>query len=121
MAKLFVRPNSTSVILDVFVLDASASDGSGLTGLAHDSAGLTCYYHRASAASAVEVELVTMTVGTYTSSGFKEIDPTNMPGCYQLCLPNAAYISGASSVSVLMQGATDMAPLPLEVQLTSII
>lgn len=115
--KAIVKKGATSVILEVFIQDSSSSTGAGLTGLAHNSAGLTCYYHRNTASSTSAVTLVTMTVGTFTSSGFKEVDATNMPGVYQLCLPNAAFASGADSVSVLLKGATNMAPLVLEVQL----
>ncbi len=60
-----------------------------------------------------------MTVGTYTSAGFKEIDGTNMPGWYQFCPPNSALASGAKSVGFHLKGATNMAPLPIEVDLDS--
>jgi len=121
MAKRTIPPGTTSVILDVFIQDSTQTDGRGLAGLVHNSASLTAYYHRDTAAAAVAVTLVTMTVGTFTSSGFKEISSANMPGCYQLCLPDAAFASGAKSVSVLLKGAADMAPLALEVQLTTAV
>ncbi len=60
-----------------------------------------------------------MTVGTFTSSGFKEIDATHMPGWYQFCPPNAAIASGAKSCGFHLQGATNMAPLPIEVDLVA--
>lgn len=116
--KVLKVKGATSQILEIFILDSSSTTGAGLTGLTQASAGLTCYYHRNTAVAAVVVTLVTMTVGTFTSSGFKEIDATNMPGWYQLCLPNAAYATGADSVSAHLKGATNMAPLPLEIQLT---
>src|SRR3972149_6248186 len=105
-----------SKILEIFVQASSSTTGAGLTGLTNASGGLTCYYHRNSAGAAVAVTLVTMTVGTFTSSGFKEIDAANMPGWYQLCLPDAAYATGADSVSAHLKGATNMAPLPLEIE-----
>jgi hypothetical protein len=110
---------STSIILDIFIQDSSSTTGAGLTGLAFNTASLTCYYHRNTAAAPVAVTLVTMTVGTFTSSGFKEIDATNMPGWYQLCLPNAAFASSATSVGAHLKGAANMAPLPLEIELTA--
>ncbi len=117
MAKRQIVQGATSEILEIFIQDSSSTTGAGLPGLLHNSAGLTCYYHINTAASAVAVSLVTMTVGTFTSSGFKEVDSANMPGVYQLCLPNAAYASG-KSVSCILKGAANMAPLPLEIEIT---
>lgn len=115
--KLIEKKGTTSKILHLFILDSSKSDGSGLTGLLHNSAGLTAYYIREGAASATAITLVNAVVGTYTSSGFKEVDAANMPGVYELHPPNACLASGADSVVVFLEGAANMAPLPLEIQL----
>lgn len=118
--KLLRKKSATSQILEVFIQDTRLGDGGGLTGLLFNTASLTCYYHRNSAGAAVAVTLVTMTVGTFTASGFKEIDATNMPGWYQLCLPNAAYASGADSLIIHLKGAANMGHVPLEIQLTDL-
>lgn len=114
---------STSVLQEITILDATQfADGEaqgGLTGLVFNTGSLTCYYHRDTAAAAVQVNLVTMTVGTFTSSGFKEVDATNMPGRYQLCLPDAAFLTGAKSVSVTLKGAANMVQVDLLIRLTS--
>ncbi|MDE1839576.1 MAG: hypothetical protein KGH87_06620 [Thaumarchaeota archaeon] len=115
--KLLRKAGDTSVILQVFIQDSSSVTGAGLTGLTNASAGLTAYYHRDTDTTATTISLVTMTVGTFTSSGFKEIDATNMPGWYQFCPPNTALATGAKSVGFLLKGATNMAPLPIEIQL----
>lgn len=115
--KLLRKAGSTSQILQVFIMDSSSATGAGLTGLTNASAGLTAYYHRDTDTTATAVSLVTMTVGTFTSSGFKEVDATNMPGWYQFCPPDAAFASGAKSVALHLKGATNMAPLPVEVDL----
>jgi len=120
MAKYVVPPGETSRICEVFILDTSETDGRGLTGLVHNTSGLTCYYHRNRAASAVAVSLVTMTVGTFTSGGFKEVDATNMPGVYQVCLPDAVYADGSQSVVAFLKGAANMAQTPFEIQITSV-
>jgi hypothetical protein len=117
--KLIRKVGSTSQILQVFIQDSSSTAGAGLTGLVHNSAGLAAYYHRDTDTTATAITLVTMTVGTFTSSGFKEIDATNMPGWYQFCPPNAAMATGASSVGLHLKGATNMAPLPIEVDLAA--
>lgn len=113
-----VTKGATSVILHVFVADSTAGDGSGLTGLVYNSAGLSAYYMRAGAASATAISLVTATVGTFASGGFKEIDATNLPGWYELHLPNAAVASGAAAVAIMLKGAAKMVPVCIVVQLT---
>jgi hypothetical protein len=112
-----IKKGATSRILLVYIEDASKSDGSGLTGLVYDSAGLTAYYHRDSAASATSITLATMTLGTYTSGGFKEVDAANMPGWYQFCPPDAALAGGATAVCLELRGAANMTPCVLAVQL----
>lgn len=108
---------ATSQILQIFIADSSSTTGAGLTGLVFNTASLVAYYHRDTDTTATAISLVTMTVGTFTSSGFKEIDATNMPGWYQFCPPNAALASGAASVAFNLKGATNMAPLPIEIDL----
>ena len=115
--KLTIKKGETSKIMQVFIQDSSATTGAGLTGLVYNTASLTAYYIREGDASATEISLVTATVGTYTSGGFKEVDSTNMPGVYELDLPNACLADGAEQVIVFLKGATNMAPLPIEIQL----
>lgn len=117
--KLIRKVGSTSQIFQIFIADSSSTTGAGLTGLTNASAGLTAYYHRDTDTTATSISLVTMTVGTFTSGGFKEIDATNMPGWYQFCPPNAAFNSGAANVGFHLKGATNMAPLPIEVDLNA--
>jgi hypothetical protein len=104
----------------VFIQDSSSTTGAGLTGLVFNSAGLTCYYALPRAA-AVSVTLATLAAVTsaYSSGGFKEIDATNMPGWYRLDIPDAALASGRF-VGLHLKGATNMAPLPLEIELSAL-
>lgn len=115
--KLIRKAGQTSQILQIFVRDRTSTIGAGLTGLAFNTASLTAYYHRDTDTTATAISLVTMTVGTFTSSGFKEIDSTNMPGWYQFCPPNAAIAAGAGSVSFHLKGGGNMADLPIEMDL----
>jgi len=115
--KEIVKKGATSHTLLLFIQDSSSATGAGKTGIVFNSAGLTCYYVRP-AANPVAVTLATQTVtGAYSSGGFVEIDATNMPGFYRFDIPDAAVAAGASKVGVLFKGATNMAPLPLEIQL----
>ncbi len=115
--KLIRKVGAASQIFQIFIADSSSTTGAGLTALTSGSSGLTAYYHRDTDTTATVISLTTMTLGTFTSSGFLKIDDTNMPGWYQFCPPNAALASGASSVAFHLKGATNMAPLPIEVDL----
>lgn len=118
--KLTKKAGATSEIWQIFIQDTSKFDGSGLTGLTNASSGLTAYYHRDTDTTATVISLVSMTVGTFTSSGFKEIDSANMPGWYQFCPPNAALASGAKTCAILLKGAANMAAVAIEVQLAAV-
>ncbi len=118
--KLQKLAGATSNIWQIFIRNSSSTTGAGLTGLTNASGSLTAYYHRDTDTTATVIALVSMTAGTFTSSGFIEIDSAHMPGWYQFCPPDAALASGAKSVAVHLRGATNMADLPIEVQLTAV-
>ena len=118
--KLILAKGTTDVSVLVFVADTSKTDGSGLTGLTYDSADLICYYARPRA-SAQQVTLATQTVtGAHSDGGFVEIDATHLAGVYRLDLPDAVCATGVDSVLVMLGGAADMAPVPLEIQLADL-
>lgn len=118
--KLLKALGVTSEIWQIFIQDSSSTVGAGLTGLVFNTSGLIGHFHRDTDTTATAITLATMTVGTFTSGGFKEIDATHMPGWYQFCPPNAALASGAKSCGFQLQGAANMAPLPIEVQLSAV-
>jgi hypothetical protein len=120
VAKISIKAGTTSKLLDVFIQDSSSTVGAGLTGLAFGTGSLTAYYYREGAASATLISLLTMTLGTWTTCGFIVIDGTNMPGMYQLGIPDAAIAAGAKSCVVMLKGAANMAPLVLEIELTAV-
>lgn len=115
--KLARKPGATSEIWQIFIEDSSSTTGAPLTGLTSGSSGLTCYFHRDNDTTPTAISLTTMTLGTFTSGGFAEIDSTNMPGWYQFCPTNASITTGAKSCGFHLKGATNMAPLPIEVDL----
>lgn len=117
MAKFSLAKATTSKLLRVFIPDSTVTTGAGKTGLAFNTASLAAYYIREGSATATAITLATMTVGTWASGGFKEIDATNMPGLYELGVPDAALASGANSVVIQLKGATGMAPVLIEVDL----
>jgi len=117
--KLALVKGATSQTVLIFIQDSTSTTGAGKTGLVFNTASLVAYYARPRAA-AVAITLATQTVtGAFSSGGFVEVDATNMPGVYRLDPPDAALATGVDSVVIMLKGATGMAPLPLEVQLTS--
>ena len=73
---------AASKIVTVKILDTA---GAPKTGLAYNTGSFTCYKQVGASATPTPVTLANMTLGTYTSNGFKEIDATNLPGMYQYC------------------------------------
>ena len=118
--KLQIKKGSTDVSIYIFIQDSSSATGAGLTGLVFNSAGLTCYYVRPLAAAA-QLTLATLAAVTtaHSDGGFKEIDATNMPGIYRLDLSDAVVATGVNSVTLLLKGATNMALLPIEIELVA--
>jgi len=108
---------TTSQIIQVYI--PNSSTGLGRTGLAFGTSGLTCYYKRNTGAGSVAVTLATMTLGTWATGGFIEVDATNMPGLYEIGIPNAALITGADLVTLYLQGAANMGAVAIEVELTA--
>jgi hypothetical protein len=119
VAKLSLKRGTTSKLVRVFIQDTTKTDGSGLTGLVYNSAGLVAYYSREGDAGSTAISVVSASAGTWTSGGFVAVDGTNLPGVYELGLPNAVLASG-NSVVVMLKGAANMAPLVLEIELTAV-
>jgi len=118
--KLLITKGNTNESIDIFVQDSSKTDGSGLTGLVYNSSGLVCYYHRPGAVAA-QLTLATQTVtGAHSDGGFVEISSANMPGWYRLDLSDAILASGVDRVGVALKGASNMAPVNIEIQLTNL-
>lgn len=118
--KLLIKKGTTSKRIAIFIQDSSSTTGAGLTGLTNASSGLVAYYWREDAGNVggTAITLASATLGTFTSGGFKEKDSSNLPGFYEFGIPDAALAAGAKWVVVMLKGATNMAPLPIEVQLT---
>jgi hypothetical protein len=116
--KLTIKKGVTNKILHVFIQDSSSDIGGGLTGLVYNTSGLTAYYIRPGATGEIAIILADIvTLGTYVSGGFKEVDSANMPGIYEFDLPDACLSTSADQVVIMLSGAVDMAPTLLEIQL----
>jgi hypothetical protein len=119
VAKLFVQAQATSNRSEyVFVQDSASTTGGGKTGIAYNASGLTAYYVRPGG-SATAITLATQTVtGAWSSGGWVEVDATNLPGIYRFDIPNAVFATGVDHAVVMLKGASGMAPVSLEYQLT---
>lgn len=115
--KQLVKKGSTGRSEYVFIPNNSLTTGAGLTGLTSSSPSLTAYYVR-TRGTATSITLAGVTVaGSWTSGGFVEVDGTNMPGVYRVDIPDAAFVTGADKVIVIIKGATNAAPVVLEYEL----
>lgn len=117
-ADYILAAGATSQMIDIFVKDSSVTTGAGLTGLAYNSSGIVCYYHRSGDSSATSVTLASSTLGTYTSGAFKEVSSANMPGTYQFGIPNAAIAAGATYVVFECKGVTNMTQTSFMIRLS---
>jgi hypothetical protein len=103
----------------IFIADTSKTDGSGLANLVYNSSGLVAYYFAGDLADEVQITLASATLGTWTSGGFVAVDNTNMPGWYELGIPNAA-LDGGNEVAIQLRGAANMAPVNVYIELDTV-
>ncbi len=83
-----------------------------------NTTGLYLTYHREGDAAVTPVQLVTATLGTFTSAGFIEASARYAPGVYEVGIPDAVWASGNACL-VMLRGAPSMVPLLLEFDLGS--
>ncbi len=125
MAKFSLVKGEQSVILPVFIQDSSSTTGAGLSGLVHTSSIAGGYVRRNGTGVALAVDEDVTTEGTYqapSAAGKVRIGtPANMrAGDYELHFHNDLFATGADWVTISLGGATNMAELRIEVQLTDL-
>ena len=116
---------STSVIVPVFIQDSSSTTGAGLGSLDQTSSIVGGYLRPGSTGVALAVDENVTTEGTYqapSAAGKVRIGtPANMrTGTYELHLHNDLLASGADAVFITLGGASNMADLVIEIQLTDV-
>jgi hypothetical protein len=117
--KIPVAQNTTSKKVRIRLGNSSVSTGAGLTGVVYNTSGLTGYYYRDGDASTTSISLVTATLGTFTSGGWILVDATNMPGVYEVGIPNAVFATLGTSI-VCYRGAVNMVDVLLEFDVTAV-
>jgi len=100
----------------VFIADSASTTGAGLANLTHSSSGLVASYIAGDLSNDVQITLATATLGTFTSGGFVAVDNTNMPGWYEIGIPNAA-LDGGNEVAIHLRGAANMVPVNIYIEL----
>lgn len=114
-----IKRGSTSVRRLIKIGDTSKTDGSGLANLVYNSSGLVAYYFAGDLNNEVQITLVSATLGSFTSGGFVAVDNTNMPGWYEIGIPDAA-LDGGNEVAIQLRGATNMAPVNIYIELDAV-
>jgi len=118
MLSATVSKDGTSQILQFPAYDSSSTVGDKLAGLVFNTASLKAYYNRTGAAgAATAITLVTATKGTWVTGGFIAVDATNQTGEYELHIPDAALATGADRVIITLEGAANMAPVNITLDL----
>jgi hypothetical protein len=108
---IIIAPGSTSQSIELYL---------GVTGLTASTSGLQAYYVR-NRSSPVQISLVSQTsTGAWASGGFAEISSGAMPGLYRLDVPDAAFASGSSDVTITVRGASGTNGAVLTVNLTPV-
>lgn len=120
--KLQLKKAETSVILIVFIQDSSSTIGAGLGSLDQTSSIVGGYVKRGGTGVALAVDENVTTEGTYqapSAAGKVRIGtPANMTtGVYELHFHNDLFTT-ADYLVVSLGGASNMAPLLIEIQLT---
>jgi len=114
-----LKRGSTSVRRLIFIADSASTVGAGLANLAFDTASLVAYYFAGDLSNEVQITLATATLGTWTSGGFVAVDNTNMPGWYEIGIPNAA-LDGGNECAIQLRGAANMVPVNIYIELDTL-
>ena len=113
-----LKRGSTSVRRLIFIADSASTVGAGLENLVYNTSSLVAYYFAGDLSNEVQITLATATLGTWTSGGFVAVDNTNMPGWYEIGIPNAA-LDGGNECAIQLRGAANMVPVNIYIELDS--
>jgi len=118
VAKLTVKAGATSRLEHVFILDSASTAGAGKTALTN--ASITAFYFRPGDTTTTgrSITLAGGTLGTWSSGGFIQVNATDMPGLYEIGIPNAIFAAGVNHAVVMIKG-TGIAPVLLEYDLVA--
>lgn len=123
----FAEQGAQNLIRHVVIYDSTSTIGGRKTGLAFNTAGLTCYYLRAGGTLQGPITLETInTLGTYqapTSNAhirFKEVSSSGWPGLYELHIHNDWLLGSNRDLKIVLHGASGMVQVDLEIDTTAV-
>ena len=114
--KISRQVGATNQVLNVFVQDATVSTGAGLANVVGSTVSLS-WWHNGQLAHSTATASSATSMGNFSTYGWVQISSTAALGWYQLGAPNGVFASGDVAL-IHMYGATSMAPLPIEIELT---
>ena len=111
-----VLKGTTDVVRYVMIVDSTT--GAPETGITVTT--LDMQYTRELSAAAAKVDAIVGTGGltTHVDNKIAEVDATSSPGLYMVCWPDAAFVTGANKVQLVVTG-TGFAPAVEEVPLVN--
>ena len=102
-------------IYNIFIRDVTNTSSAGLANVVASSVSFGWFRSDMSAVSTGTC--TTGTMGSYSVSSFVQCNSSNALGWYQFSAPDGMFVSGRSA-ALHMYGAPNMAPIPIEIELT---
>lgn len=115
--KLSRQVGTTNQLLNIFIRDATNTSSAGLANVSSATVAYSILRSDQATISTGTCSTSTVALGTYNVSTLTQMSSTLMLGWYQWSPPNYAFASG-DSVAIHLYGATNMAPVPIEIELT---
>ena len=115
--KISRQVGTVNEILNIYIQDATVSTGAGLANVSSTNVTFAWCRNNQVAASSGTCSTSTGALGLYFVSTLTQTLSTNMLGWYQFCVPDGVFASGTSA-ALHLYGAPNMAPVPIEIELT---
>ena len=115
--KISRQVGTVNEILNIYIQDATVSTGAGLANVSSTNVTFAWCRNNQVAASSGTCSTSTGALGLYFVPTLTQTLSTNMLGWYQFCVPDGVFASGTSA-ALHLYGAPNMAPVPIEIELT---
>ena len=115
--KISRQVGTVSEVLSVFIRDATNVSSAGLANVVASSVSYGILRNNQATVSSGTCSTSTGALGLYFTSTLTQASSTLALGWYQFGVPDFAFASGSSSL-IHLYGAVNMAPVPIEIELT---
>lgn len=109
-----IKSGTTSKLDCVYI--TTLSTGAALTGATYS--GVTISYFLSTGSTVTHASAVTMTLGTWVTLGFVQVDATNFPGLYQIGVPNGVFATASTNGFLSITGISGQAPCVVKYEVT---